>query len=75
MSRKPSLAQRAVLERCRDEQVWYDYLHPRRSGVGARTFDALFDAGWIAYGGERGSSRLLVLTEAGRAVLDAEDAS
>lgn len=70
-ARKPTPAQRAVLERLRDEEVYYLATSPRRCGISKPTLEVLFAAEWVELDGEtvRGKGRLLVLTEAGKAAI------
>ncbi|WP_214103256.1 hypothetical protein [Acrocarpospora catenulata] len=69
--RRPTPAQRAVLERIRDGEVYHNRLSPRRSGILPATLAVLEAQQWIAYGEEVPvQGCLLVLTEAGRAALE-----
>ncbi|GAA0438120.1 hypothetical protein Acor_76640 [Acrocarpospora corrugata] len=69
--RKPTPAQRAVLERIRDEEVHHNPLSPRRSGIPRATLAVLRTQGWIMDGEDRPvDGRRLLLTDSGRAVLD-----
>ncbi|MFD1932219.1 hypothetical protein ACFSKW_12115 [Nonomuraea mangrovi] len=68
--RRPTPAQREVLERIRDEEVYYLATSPRRSGIPKPTFSVVREAGWVEFGEEvRGQGRLLGLTDEGLAVL------
>ena len=70
-ARRPTPAQRKVLERIRDEQVYYLSTSPRRCGIAKPTLDVIRQAGWVELDGEtvRGVGRLLVLTEGGQRAL------
>lgn len=68
--RRPTPAQRKVLEHIRDGEIHYNYLSPRRSGIPAPTFAAIFSAGWIEQGDYVPSKgKPLSPTNAGRVAL------
>jgi hypothetical protein len=70
-SRKPTPAQRAVLEAIRGRTIYYSYPSPRRSGIPAATFKVIREAAWIDFGEELPAvDKLLILSETGPAILD-----